>query len=356
MWLPRLSRSTAAALLLALSLAVALLVLVLRGGTVEELGDAAWATVLHASGGEPTLADVAAGSAFYLLHGPHAAEVATDSAGFPVPPPASVHAAAAAAAAAANGVTVVTGYFYDPHGAKHPPSAYRAWIAAFLRLRADVHLFTDLRTYTRHLRALLAASGKRNIVVHLLDRADFYTAQVLHADWAQQHALDPEAHILGETAYAAWSEKVNLIRLATAANVFNAPWFGWVDIGCFRGAYNDVFDTFPSAAKLVHGKVHINLVYPFRNDSVIDPVDRVPIPPATYDLVAGAFVFGDAGAIAALHDCYYHALRVYLNRGYFAGKDQIIFNACYIAQPELFAPMHAPPGEDIWFYPQKYFS
>jgi hypothetical protein len=340
-----------AAALAAAALVTLTVLWLLKGPSVEEVGDAAWVAV---GGDEPTLAELASGSAVYLLMGRDAVEVATDAAGLPLPVPAP-----RAEADPALRLTVATAFFYDPLGAKHPPWKYRGWIATFLQLRANVHLFTDARTYAWQLRPLLEAAGKLNLVVHLLARDEFYTARVLGIDWAAQHALDPEAHLHGLTAYASWDEKVELARLASVVNVFNASWFAWVDIGCFRGAYTDVFATFPSAARLVHGKVHVHLVSPVRAPVPLDDPTTGPpllLPPPTYDYVAGTFFFADADALAAFHACFYRTLAAYWQRGLFVGKDQTMFNACVLLEPDLYVTTISPPGEDVWFYPQKLYS
>ena len=88
----------------------------------------------------------------------------------------------------------------------------------------------------------------------------------------------------------------------------------------------------------------------------LDPASGLPATPIGYDLVAGTFLLGDRASHAAFQACVYAAMELYRARGWFVGKDQTLFNACFVAHPERFEVVRAPADEDLWFYPQKYFS
>src|SRR5690606_38541602 len=124
--------------------------------------------------------------------------------------------------------------------------------------------------------------------------------------------------------YRVWSEKLDLVRRAIDANVFQSEWFAWVDAGSFRGRYTcpEVNASFPLAAKFVPGKIQFGLVGDEPRDVTIDPASALPPAPLTGNLVAGGFFFGDAPAFRAFHKYYYAALRHYYDRGFFVGKDQ----------------------------------
>ena len=249
-------------------------------------------------------------------------------------------------------MTVVTAYYSGK--SKYTTTKYDTWIQNFLMLRTNVYLFTDQLTLDASLASLIAKSGKKNICIHLLNKSDFGVNK-LGINWTAQHVIDSEKAYHNTDLYMLWGEKLNFVKAASEHNPYESSWFGWVDMGSFRGEFKPFFRTFPTTNLFEKDKIHVNLVGVLGNFT-IDTNSSLPQPMLTQDLVGGGFLFGDMHAFSVFHDLFYDYMVRYARLGQFVGKDQIIFNTCYAMRPSLFVGIRAPPKEEKWFWPQYYYS
>lgn len=243
---------------------------------------------------------------------------------------------------------------------KHPAAKYAVWIGNFLKLQAPAYVLTDAATHAGALAGLIGSSGKRNVHVHLREMKDFH-CNTLGIDWSQQHSLDPEGRKHTPELYQVWAEKVHFVRTAIEANVFQTGWFAWADIGSFRAWYDlpVVYESFPLSSRMRHGRIQFGqIAEPNEAEQKLEP-DGLP-KLLSRDIINGAFMFGDPPTFLQLHQLYYSSLLQYYRRGDFVGKDQQIFTACCILQPDLFELILPPPKYSYrgapWFYPQLHFS
>ena len=167
--------------------------------------------------------------------------------------------------------------------------------------------------------------------------------------WRQQWFHDPEARIhKGFHLYLTWNLKPYFLQEATRLNPFRSQYFFWIDAGYMRSidqAYGDVRSMVPT---LYRPAMHFLLVGDFGSAELRGEPFRYTV---GQDRVAGNMFGGHASTIQPWAQLYYQTFQTYINRGWFVGKDQNIFNTLCIEHPDacvLLKP-HVWFGENPWF-------
>ena len=241
--------------------------------------------------------------------------------------------------------TIVTA-FYPLKESKHGVRKYLEWIRNFCLIPRPMVLFTDSRTapLLERLRNYLPPS-LTHMIVKELDTYDM-TSPDRMTFWRQQSAMDPEANIHNPELYAVWALKQECVSLAIAANPFGHDWYVWCDIGIQRVAdLRAFYDTFPDQVPSLWapGRIHFLEVQPIP-DALVAQRGRIPMPyPAPSITLGGGCIAGDCAAWAAFSAGYIAMLERFRQRGWFAGKDQIVYFAMLMERSMPFRLFHAVP-------------
>ena len=151
--------------------------------------------------------------------------------------------------------------------------------------------------------------------------------------WQSQTENDPEKHIHSPELYAVWALKQELVRIAISANKYQSKWFIWCDMGIQRySALQQYYMTFPDSDTIERlcqkGRLSFLEIDPipdsFVNDWKEDKPMMYPVPSVT---LGGGCIIGDAEAWEDFGDAYKGMLQEFVKRGWFCGKDQIVYFA-----------------------------
>jgi hypothetical protein len=222
-----------------------------------------------------------------------------------------------------------------------PKKPYVTWIKKLLRLKANMIFFTDTKTYETTLKPLFEESEKKNIVLQIVERSDFYVNKNFGVDWKEQYRIDYQREIHSAEVYDIWTQKVDFILRAMDLDVYKSNAYAWVDAGIFRGCheYDYVFETFPSTRRLVPGKIMFNLQTDLRDEEkALRSIHEKGgfVPNLRRDVVSATFMLGDCHSWKRFHDIYYHTFKRYYDRGFFVGREETVFTKCLIIHPDLF--------------------
>ena len=181
--------------------------------------------------------------------------------------------------------------------------------------------------------------------------------------WEKQHDLDPEKHIHNAELYAVWALKQEWVRIAAAANTFQSKWFIWCDMGIQRySAMQPFYMDFPSEVSRLcpEGRLSFLEVDKIPETYVKDmEEEKAMIYPVPNTTLGGGCIVGDAQAWFEFGEVYKDMLKEFALRGWFAGKDQIVYFTILMERKAKFRLFHAshfggnsaPPGIEWMSFP-----
>lgn len=239
--------------------------------------------------------------------------------------------------------TVVTA-FYPLKKSKHDLGKYRAWIQNFCQIPCTMVIFTT-ETYALEIYQWRKEFlQKTKIIVRPFDSFAM-TCPSMMAFWEKQHAIDPEKHIHNPELYAVWALKQEWVRIAVNANTFQSKWFIWCDMGIQRYSHlQSYYMNFPSeVAKLCpEGRLSFleidKIPESFVKDWEEEKPMMIPVPNVT---LGGGCIVGDALAWTEFGEVYKEMLKEFALRGWFAGKDQIVYFTILMERKASFRLFHA---------------
>lgn len=225
--------------------------------------------------------------------------------------------------------TVVTA-FYPLNKSKHDIGKYRAWIQNFCKIPCTMVIFTT-ETYALEIyqwrREFL---NKTKVIVRPFDSFAM-TCPPMMAFWEKQLIIDPEKHLHNPELYAIWALKQEFVRIAVSANTFQSKWFIWCDMGIQRyKALQDFYMTFPSEVETLceEGRLAFLEVEKIPDSFVNDWNESKPMMyPVPETTLGGGCIVGDAAAWTEFGEAYKNMLQEFAMRGWFAGKDQVVYFA-----------------------------
>ena len=254
--------------------------------------------------------------------------------------------------------TVVSAYFRIP--SKFPQEFYLHWIKNFLE-----HIPCHLVFYTDPELVPLFTSWRgqymdRTVFIPFnLDDAEAYK-KYGRAFWDAELEKDTEydwqtgtTHIYNPRLYAIWYEKKEFVLKTIAANPFNHEKFLWCDAGGFRiTSWFDALQEFPNPDMIHSTKFVIINIKPFTDSELSSFPDFSKL-----DRIGAGYLAGSAHTWKRFSEKYDNMIKIYKEKGFFIGKEQNIMASMYIEDPEFFdLVLTNTICEDMWFYPQLYFS
>lgn len=167
-----------------------------------------------------------------------------------------------------------------------------------------------------------------------------------------------------------WSEKIAFVKETIEKKFFDTEYYGWCDIGYFRGRRNDLSTdllvNWPSPDKvsvLNKDKIHYAMVN--NNNQQIDhlfrlinrknndglPMEEIPMNQIS---VAGGFFILHKDRIDWWHNTYYTKLKLYFEHNRLVKDDQIIIIDCILSDINKFCLWReSDPHYDNWFLFQR---
>jgi len=247
--------------------------------------------------------------------------------------------------------TVVSAYFRIP--SKFPQEAYLYWIKNFLE-----HIPCNLIFFTEPDLIPLFTAWRGEY----MDRTQFIPFDFQHCEafkkygrhfWEDQKNKDDESNHSAEL-YAIWYEKKEFVLKAIAANPFNHEKFLWCDAGGFRiTSWFDRLQEFPNPDMIDSNKFFLININPFNESELQNPFSDF----SKVARIGGGYLAASATTWQQFSQKFDIMLHRYIEKGLFVGKDQNIMASMYIEDPTFFDLVPTDNNcEDIWFYPQLYFS
>jgi hypothetical protein len=252
---------------------------------------------------------------------------------------------------------------------KFDVSTYERWIGNML---SNVHQYY-LVVYTDEESSQYIEKYLSNPRIKLVIRSceEFYTYK-FKDDWIRNHEkndllrdrIDWKLNML-------WSEKINFVYETAKTNPFNSEWFGWCDIGYFRGNERDVdyetLSSWPNPNKienLDHQKIYYACVNNF-DDYVAklmhcirmknsDGLPEVEIPAGQVS-IAGGFFLSHCEKIEWWKTTFYEKLALYFQHERLVKDDQILIADCVFSNLQDFILLRENnPNYDNWFLFQRF--
>jgi hypothetical protein len=248
-------------------------------------------------------------------------------------------------------------------------SIYNKWIHNML---SNVHeyylvIYTDIDGF-KYIKPYLS---NHKIKVVFKSYEEFYTYKYKDA-WIKNHEknyllnakIDWKLNML-------WCEKINFVCETITHNYFKTEYFGWCDIGYFRGNPNDpgynILSKWPSKKKILsleHDKIYYACVnndnqYLFHLFSIINNKNEeglpiMPIPPHQIS-IAGGFFISHRSKIQWWKKTFYDKLELYFKNEYLIKDDQIIIADCVFSDINEFELIKEDDNKyDNWFLFQRY--
>jgi hypothetical protein len=167
-----------------------------------------------------------------------------------------------------------------------------------------------------------------------------------------------------------WSEKIHFVSETIKHQYFITDFYGWCDIGYFRGRSNDLdantLKMWPSPNKidsLDKNKIYyalvnndnsfVDYVYNIVNNKNANGVPSQPIP-QHIGIIAGGFFILHRDNINWWHTTYYDKLKLYFDNKELVKDDQIIITDCIFSSNQYFCLCKENIGHfDNWFMFQR---
>lgn len=254
--------------------------------------------------------------------------------------------------------TIVTAY-YELENKKTSSDEYYKWMANFLtNCQSYMIIFTDTQSYDRILNLRKDFMNNTKIIVCPID--NFYTYKYLEhwkKDILRDHEIPRVKHSI--ELYMIWNEKSMFLKKAIELNPFNTDYFCWSDIGMVRGddtiQYIKEYPVIDD--RIDKNKVYLlNIQYIFSHNDIFSELASERY--RYLNAIGGTVFFGHKNVLLLWIAKYYEMLEEFVNKDYFAGKDQSLMACVYVKNSnmiKLIRPHHCPIG-DPWFYMIYYLS
>jgi hypothetical protein len=251
--------------------------------------------------------------------------------------------------------------------AKFDSSVYQRWMHNMLSNVNNYNLvvYTDEAGYN-----VVQPYLHSKIKIIIKPYEEFYTHQ-LRDHWISNHennvllkdCIDWRVNML-------WSEKIHFVSETIKEQYFITDFYGWCDIGYFRGRRNDLdvnaLKMWPSPHKITaldkdkiyyglvnNDNTYVDSIYNIVNNKNANGVPSHPIP-RDIGVVAGGFFILHKNNIEWWHTTYYDKLKLYFENKELVKDDQIILADCIFSSIHHFCLCKENTNHfDHWFMFQR---
>ena len=227
--------------------------------------------------------------------------------------------------------TLVTAFY--PIKSKAPTEQYIEWATTFLKLKANLILFT-----TSEMKELFVKLREdRPIQIIELPFESLYTWEKYKDKWIQHYEMDPENFRHSPELYSIWAEKAFFVKRAIELNPYNTEYFFWCDIGAFRdkNVPQEILNSFPTTKHLPKNRIALCSVYRLEKEDKLPQDDGIIGNFLTKDRIVGGLWGGDIPGCLNWCEAYENMLLKYFEKNRFAGKDQSVMLSTYLKNETL---------------------
>lgn len=250
---------------------------------------------------------------------------------------------------------------------KFDTEVYKKWFSNFL---GNVHnfylvIYTNKESY----KMLKKYNKQPNIKIVLVEFEEFYNYKYKdkfiknHNNTVLKNMIDWKLNML-------WSEKISFVKKTVENKYFETDYYGWCDIGYFRGRQNDIdvelIKSWPNnekISKLNKDKVHyaivnnnkeyMNFIFSILRDRQINGLPMHQLPQNQIS-VAGGFFIITREKLDWWAKTYDTILNLYLTNNYVVKDDQMLIIDCISQNIDNFE-LYLEDNEkyDNWFMFQR---
>jgi hypothetical protein len=253
--------------------------------------------------------------------------------------------------------------------AKFDVSVYEKWIHNML---SNVHQY-NLVIYSDESSSQILEKYLGNPKIKLIIKPydQFYNYKYKDM-WINNHDKN---HLLRERVdwkvNMLWAEKIHFVKETIDCSHFDTDFYGWCDIGYFRGEHTDLdyntLSNWPNPQKVFqlnpnkiyyacvnNSKEYINQLFSLINNSNSIGLPRTPIPPNQVS-IAGGFFLCHKDKISWWKQTFDAKLCLYFENNYLVKDDQIIIINCIFSNLSHFVLLkEEKPQYNNWFLFQRY--
>lgn len=254
-------------------------------------------------------------------------------------------------------------------------SVYHTWMKNLINNVNNFNLviYTNKESYYV-IEPLVKEKKNKQIKIIFKEWKDFYCYK-WNENWIENHKLNNSLNhnsIFNTDCKLnmLWSEKINFVKEVYEKKIFDTKYYGWCDIGYFRGGNNltnEQILNWPNNKKINELPIDKILYGLAGNRNDLNILSRIvlskgpnnmpitPIPPSQVSIAGGFFVTYHDN-INWWHKTYYNRLNDYFKYKYLVKDDQIIIIDCIINNFKKFKIVEEiDPKKDRWFVFQNYF-
>ena len=253
--------------------------------------------------------------------------------------------------------------------AKFDPSIYKQWIHNMLSNVNNYNLvvYCDITSYS-YIESYLHNPRIKAVIKPF----EMFSTYHLKDHWLKNHSRNILLKDrIDWTLNMLWSEKIHFVQETIRERHYVSEWYGWTDIGYFRGPSVDPpaselsqwpHDTAVNSldkTKIYYACVNNNMEYikPL-SQMILDRnsagLPRFPIPDNQVS-IAGGFFLGTVENLEWWHNTYYNLLETYFKNERLVKDDQIIVADGIFSNLDRFSLCgEQDPRYDNWFLFQRY--
>ena len=237
-------------------------------------------------------------------------------------------------------LTLVTAYYKIR--SKYSAGRYSGWIKNIVILNKSMVIFSN-KAFMPILKEIRPKEYLNKTVFIELEMEDFYSYKNFYKYFNESYYIDIERRIHSIPLYLVWAEKCTFLKKAILANYFNSKCFYWVDAGYFRDSLEKMKKYadkgWPTPIKcLQDNRVLMTQTNHFsfkEKQKIINFDSGAHKRLQRYVNVAGGFFGGQVENTLKFINLYYEALRLFIEKKIFIGKDQNVFAYVAFSHPDI---------------------
>ena len=256
--------------------------------------------------------------------------------------------------------TTVVSMYFKLSASKHSISQYNSWIANMLKsIQAPLVMYTD----SKSIEFLQANRNSSHYTTTYFIYDDIWgvmrelelrrNMSYLVPYQKEQHDKDAERRIHNPSLYACWNLKTYILAKASEMNEYNSEFFMYTDAGAWR---EKAFTDWP------HEEFVRNVSQRLNDRMLFGQVyDKRRLFNVGQDHIEGTFFAGSKLAIAAYERAFYDQHDLWLQAGFFIGKDQTMMNMlAFVTHKESIVRLQAWDAAqgccNRWHFYQRFFA
>jgi len=236
-------------------------------------------------------------------------------------------------------LTLVSAYYRIK--SKHTPEQYLKWINNIVNLNKSIVFFTN-KKFMPILKDLRPKDLHHKTVFIELEIEDFFSYKNFYKQFNLSYEIDYENKYHTVPLYLIWAEKCMFLKKAILNNYFQSKCFYWIDIGYFRENKRDMkkyINNWPNTKKCFsNNRILMGQLKKFtkiEKEKILNFDYNSHIKLNRHLNVAGNIFGGQIENTIKFVDYYYEAIRLFIKKKIFIGRDQTIFTYVAFAHPEI---------------------